>query len=162
MLQRVMGNKPTWAAALIMLFVAGVSTATADQLTLSYIDYNAHAQTLSVDCNSSAEDLATAAGLLHELGVGVTHDPAAGCGTLAEIAAAMAAAAPVFAADIAQALVALSPADEDAIVAAINAVTGVNTTAVLAAVHLGPAQRIVVPPTEESDLPAIEPIPSRN
>jgi len=127
---------PAILAGLLFL-LAGVSTALADQVTLSYVDAGGNAQSLSVDVNSSAQDLALAASLVGENGVGISHDPDNGSGTMADIAAAMAAAAPMFAADVALAMATLSPADSDAIVAAVNAVAGVNTNAVLAAVHFG-------------------------
>lgn len=151
----------------VVLLLASISSALADQLTLTWIDADSNAQTLTVDTTSSAADLALAAGLLGEFGVGLVHDPLNGTGTLAEIAAAMAGAAPGFAADVAQALAALSPPDADAIVAAVNAVSGVDTNAVLAAVHFGSPDRVQVPPVAEDSglslaLPVIEQVPSRN
>ena len=145
--------------ALLLFLLAGASTALADQVTLSYVDEGLSSQTLTIDVNSSAEDLALAASLMGEDGVGLSHDPANGTGSLAEIAAAMAAAAPLFAADVADSLTILSPDDTEAIVAAVNAVLGVNTTAVLAAVHFGPPLRNVGPPF---DITIIEQVPSRN
>ena len=124
--------------ALAVILIAGTPFAWADQVTLSYIDIDSNAQTLTVDAASPAGDLALAASLVAENGVGVVHDPDNGSGTLADIAAAMAQAAPVFAAEVAQVLAALSPEDTEAIVAAVNAVPGVNTQAVLAAVRFGP------------------------
>ena len=135
----VQNNKfklPAILAGLLFL-LAGASTALADQVTLTYVDANSNAQTLTVDTNSSAEDLALAASLVGENGVGISHDPDNGSGSLADIAAAMATAAPMFAADVALGLATLSPADSDAIVAAVNAVAGVNSNAVLAAVSFG-------------------------
>jgi len=151
----------------VLLLFSSISSALADQVTLTWIDADSNAQTLTVDSNSSATDLALAAGLLGEFGVGLVHDPLNGTGTLADIAAAMAGAAPIYAADIAQALAALSPPDADAIVAAVNAVPGVDTNAVLAAVHFGSPDRIQVPPVVEDSglgmaLPVIEQVPSRN
>lgn len=161
------GFKVPGTLAAVVLLLSGVSTALADQLSLAWIDANSQAQTLTVDVNSSAADLALAAGLLAEFGVGVDHDSASGTGTLAQIAAVMAAAAPSFAADIAQALAALSPPDTDAIVASVNAVPGVDTNAVLAAVHFGdPSDRAGPQLADDSglslDLPVIEQVPSRN
>ena len=127
---------PAILAGLLFL-LAGISTALADQVTLSYVDAGGNAQSLSVDANSSEADLALAASLVGENGVGISHDPDNGSGTLADIAAAMAAAAPIYAADVALAMATLSPADSDAIVAAVNAVRGVNTSAVAAAVRFG-------------------------
>ena len=127
---------PAILAGLLFL-LAGTSPALADQVTLAYVDANSNAQTLTVDANSSAEDLALAASLVGENGVNISHDPDNGSGSLAEIAAAMATAAPMFAADTALALATLSPEDSDAIVAAVNAVAGVNSNAVLAAVSFG-------------------------
>jgi len=153
---------------ILVLSFAGMSAALADQVTLSYIDADANAQTLSVDVNSSAADLALAASLMGEDGVGISHDPNSGSGTLADIAAALAAAAPTFAADIAEALARLSPPDGEAIVAAVNAVPGVNVDAVQAAVHLGPYGRTDGPQAPGSDstilldLIQIEAVPSRN
>lgn len=121
--------------AVLLLFVTGVSTVLAEQVTLSYVDANAEAQTLNLDCDTSTENLALAAGLLGEGGVGLVYDPDSGCGTLAELAAALATAAPVHAAKIARALAEMSPDDAAAIAAAINMVPGVNTVAVLAAVQ---------------------------
>ena len=151
----------------VVFFLSGVSTALADQLTLTWIDAGSQAQSLTVDTNSSAADLALAAGLLGEFGVGLGHDPLNGSGTLAQIAAALAGAAPAFAADIALALALLSPQDADAIVAAVNAVPGVDTDAVLAAVHLGDPDDKYGPQLAEDSglslaLPVIEQVPSRN
>ena len=122
---------------LLFLFLS-VSTAMADQVTLAYIDAEGNAQNMSLDANSPAADLALAASLMGENGVGVNYDPTTGSGSLADIAGAMAAAAPAFAARIAQVLSVLSPENKADIVAAVNAVAGVNTKAVLAAVHFGP------------------------
>jgi len=100
--------------------------------------------------------------------VGITNDPNTGAGSLADIAAALAAAAPMYAADVADRLATLSPADAQAIVAAVNTVPGVNTNAVAAAVHFGPYGRNVGPQSFGSDsaisleLQVIEPVPSRN
>jgi hypothetical protein len=158
---------PAVVASLLFLLV-GMSTALADQVTLSYIDAGSNAQTLSVDANSSTEDLALAASLMGEDGVGVSHDPNSGSGSLADIAAAMAATAPIFAASVAQTLSTLSPEDAVAIVAAVNAVPGVNTNAVAAAVHFGPNARMDGPQVIGSDsaislkLTVIEKVPSRN
>jgi len=154
--------------AVMLFLLAGMSTALADQVTLTYKDADSNEQTLSVDVNSSVTDLALAASLLGEDGVGLAHDPNNGSGTLAEIAAAMAAAAPTLGANIAMALAALSPADTEAIVAAVSAVAGVNTTALLAAVHFGPPSRKDGPQVFGSDsairldLNMIETVPSHN
>ena len=145
-----------------------ISTAVAEQVTLSYVDAQTGAQTLTVDANSSTADLALAAALLGENGVGVVHDPNTGSGTLADIAGAMASAAPLFAASVAQTLAALSPDQTDAIVAAVNSAPGVNTKAVLAAVHFGPTGTNVGPQSIGSDsaisldLNEIESVPSKN
>ncbi len=152
----------------LLILLAGTSTALADQVALSYVDADGNAQTLSVDTTSSAEDLALAASLVSEDGVGISHDPDNGSGSLADIAAAMATAAPMLAADVADALATLSPEDAMAIVAAINAVPGVNTNAVVAAVHFGPYGRTDGPQVVGSDsavsleLTVIEKVPSRN
>jgi hypothetical protein len=126
----------TGGIAALLVLVIGMSTAWAGQLTLSYVDANG-AQTLTVDKDSSNADLALAASLLGEDGVGLVHDADNGSGTLAEIAGALAAASPVHGAAIARVLSQLSPDDTDAIVAAVNAVSGVNNNAVLAAVNFG-------------------------
>jgi hypothetical protein len=128
--------------------------AQADQVSLSYVDVNSGAQTLTIDCNSSADDLALAADLLDEDGVDLALLDDGAC-SLADIAAALATAAPGSAADIAVALVGLSPADRDAIVDAIVAVGGVDQAAVYAAVHFGPPG-IGLGITED------EPVASRN
>jgi len=136
----------------VMLFLlAGVSNALADQVTLSYIDASSTAQTITLDCNTSNEDLALAASLVGEDGVSIVNAPEAGCGSLADIAAAMATAAPVFAASVAQSFSIMSPDNTADIVAAVNAVTGVNTEAVLAAVHFGPLGTTVGPQSLGSD-----------
>ena len=135
----------------LLFLLAGASTALADQVTLSYVDAGGNAQTLSVDANSSDADLALAAALLGEDGVDAVHDSDNGTGTLADIAGALAAAAPLYAASIAETLAALSPDDTAAIVAAINAVSGVNTEAVLSAVHFGPIGTNVGPQSIGSD-----------
>jgi hypothetical protein len=153
--------------AVLLSLLTGMSTALADQVTLSYVDENSDAQTITLDCNTSNADLALAASLLGEDGVSIVNDPDAGCGSLYEIAAAMAAAAPVFAASVAEAFAAMSPGDTDAIVAAINAVPGVDTTAVWAAVHFGPPGDVGPRPVGSDsqislDLVGIEPKPSDN
>ncbi len=154
--------------AALLFLLAGMSTALADQVTLTYVDEGLSTQTLTVDVNSSAEDLALAASLIGQDGIGLSHDLANGSGSLADIAAAMAAAAPLFAADVADALTILSPDDTKAIVAAVNAVLGVNTVAVLAAVHFGNPERDHAPQGFDSDrhisleLNEIEKLPSRN
>jgi hypothetical protein len=137
----------------IVFFAA--PAANADQVSISYVDANSQAQTLTVDASSAAVDLELAASLINGMGVAVVHDSSIGIGSLADIAAAMAAAAPVFAADIAQVLSALSPTDRAAIVAAVNAISGVNTTAVLAAVHFGTSAGDM-PPVDRSAMPDVE------
>ena len=127
-----------------------ISTALADQVTLSYVDENSAAQTIILDCNTSTADLALAASLVGEDGVGLVHDPEAGCGSLADLATAMATASPLFAANVALALSTMSPADADAIAAAVNAVPGVNQNAVLAAIKFG--QRHLVPGPQADDI----------
>lgn len=139
MFDQIHNSRLAGVFAALLLFVAGISTAVADQLSLAYVDAQGDAQTLSVDANSPAADLALAAALLGEDGVAVTHDPNSGTGTLADIGAAMATAAPTFAISIAQYLADLSPGDTDAIVAAIIALPFVNANAVLAAVQFGPS-----------------------
>ena len=66
--------------AVLIFLLAGLSPVLADQVTLSYIDASSNAQTLILDCNTSNEDLALAASLLGEDGVGVEYDPNSGCG----------------------------------------------------------------------------------
>jgi hypothetical protein len=168
MLKYISDSRITGTLVALLLFVTGISTALADQVTLSYVDANLNAQMLMLDCNTSAAELALAASLLGEEGVNLAYDPAGGCGTLAGIAAALATAAPVFGASIAQALAVMSPENTAAIVAAVNAVPGVNTTAVLAAVHFGPVDADAGPQFIGSnsaislELTEIEPVPSRN
>jgi len=152
----------------VLFLLAGISTALADQVTLAYKDADGNEQSLSVDTNSSADDLALAASLMGEDGVGLSHDPNTGAGSLADIAAAMAAAAPMYAADVADALATLSPGDAGDIVAAVNAVPGVDTNAVLAAVHFSDPGKMTGPQVVGSDsaisleLTVIESVPSRN
>ena len=158
---------PAVLAGLLFLLV-GMSTALADQVTLSYVDAESNAQTLTVDANSSAADLALAASLMGENGVGVSHDSNSGSGSLADIAAAMAVAAPVYAADVAETLATLSPDDAMAIVAAVSAIPGVNANAVAAAVRFGPFASTNGPQVFGSEsamslrLTVIEQVPSRN
>ena len=158
---------PAVLAGLLFL-LAGMSVALADQVTLSYIDTESNAQTLTVDANSSAADLALAASLMGENGVGVSHDLNSGSGSLADIAAAMAEAAPIFAADVAETLATLSPDDAMAIVAAVSAIPGVNANAVAAAVRFGPFASTNGPQVFGSEsamslrLTVIEQVPSRN
>lgn len=122
----------------LLYLLTGMSSALADQVTLSYVDANYDAQTIVLNSNTTTEDLAFASSLVLRDGVGLVFDAASGSSTLAEIAAAMAASAPVYAANVAEALAALSPENREAIVAAINEVPGVNTVTVAAAVHFGP------------------------
>jgi hypothetical protein len=126
------------AFASLLFLLAGMSVALADQVTLSYVDANWDAQTIVLDNTTSTADLALASSLVLQDGVGLVYDAASGSSSLADIAAAMAAAAPIYAANVAEALAALSPENRDAIVAAINEVPGVNTVSVAAAVHFGP------------------------
>jgi len=150
-----------------LVFIAGTSTATADQVAVSYVDAGSNAQSMTLDCNSSSQDLAQAASLMGENGVGLASTSGGAC-SLADIGAALAAASPLHAANVAQALAALSPDDGAAIAAAINAVPGVNTNAVLAAVHFGPDDGNVGPQSVGSasaidlDLNQTESVPSRN
>ncbi len=127
--------------AFFLFLLVGMSTALADQVTLTFVDADSNAQTLTIDVNSSAEDLALAASLMGEDGVGLDYDDDNGSGSLADIAAALAGAAPMYAADIAETLSRLSPDDSEAIVAAVNGVPGVNTVAVRSAVHFGDPDR---------------------
>jgi hypothetical protein len=137
--------------SVFLFLLAGASTALADQVTLSYVDADSNAQTITLDCNTSTADLALAASLVGEDGTGLANDPDSGCGSVADLAAAMAAAAPAYAASIAQSLSGMSPDDAVAIVDAVNAVPGVNTVAVLAAVNFGPAGTNVGPQSVGSD-----------
>ena len=168
MFNRKFISRLTGTFAVLLILAASISTAVAEQVTLSYVDAQTGAQTLTVDANSSSADLALAAALVGKNGVGVVHDPNTGTGSLADIAGAMAAAAPLFAASVAQNLAALSPDQTDAIVAAVNAAPGVNTKAVLAAVQFGPPGANVGPQSIGSDssisldLNQIEPVPSKN
>ena len=147
MLVRSFSRSSIVLLAVLFLF-AGASQALADQVTLSYIDANANAQTIVLDCNTSSEDLALAASLIGQKGVVITNDPDAGCGTLAEIAAAVAAEAPVFAPGIARAFAYESYDDTEMIAYAINEVPGVNTDAVQSAVNLDLNQPVANPQTE--------------
>ena len=154
--------------AVLLFLLTGMSTVMADQVSISYVDSSGDPQTLVVDKNSSTADLALAAALSAENGVSATHNSNAGSGSLAEIAAAMAAAAPVFAASVAEFLSDLSADDTAAIVAAINAVPGVNINAVLAAVWFGPPNSLTGPQSLGSDaaisleFTEVESIPSKN
>ena len=146
MLIRYISRLPTIFSVLLFL-IAGMSHALADQVTLFYVDANASAQTIVLDCNTSREDLALAASLIGQEGVVIANDPDAGCGTLAEIAAAVAAEAPIFAPGIAGAFAYLSFDDSEMIAYAINEVPGVNTVAVQSAVNLELNQPTVSPQT---------------
>ena len=55
MLVRSVSRSPIVLLAVLFLF-AGASQALADQVTLSYIDANANAKTIVLDCNTSSED----------------------------------------------------------------------------------------------------------
>lgn len=151
----------------VLLLLSGASSALADQVAMSYVDAGSNAQSMTLDCNSSSTDLALAASLMGENGVGLALTSSGDC-SVADIGAAMAEASPVHAASVAQALAALSPDDAEAIAAAVNAVPGVNTTAVLAAVHFGPPGTNVGPQAVGSesaislDLNQTETVPSNN
>jgi hypothetical protein len=125
-------------ATALLFLLAGMSSALADQVTLSYVDANYEPQTIVLNDSTSTEDLALASSLMLKDGTGLVYDADSGSSSLADIAAAMAASAPVYAANVAEALAALSPSNLEAIVAAVNAVPGVNNVAVEAAVHFGP------------------------
>ena len=137
MIQNKLLRRPA-LLALMFFLIAGASTALADQVTLSYVDADWDAQTIVLDNTTSTADLALASSLVLQDGVGLVYDAASGSGSLADIAAAMAASAPIYAANVAEALAALSPENREAIVAAINEVPGVNTVSVASAVHFGP------------------------
>ncbi|MCW8926907.1 MAG: hypothetical protein OQJ84_11635 [Xanthomonadales bacterium] len=122
---------------MMLTFASLCIPAQAESISLSYVDVDSVHQTLTIDCNSTTEDLRLAAELLAEDGVERLLLDESSC-SLADIAGALAAAAPGSAADIALALVALAPDEQEEIVAAIVAVTGVNQEAVYAAVHFGP------------------------
>lgn len=124
----------------LLYLLTGMSGALADQVTLSYVDENAASQEIILDSNTGLENLALAASLVGLEGVDIINNPNAGSSSLAEIAAAMAAAAPVFAPAVAEAFALMSPDDKEAIAEAVNAVSGVNQPAVLSAVHFGPYQ----------------------
>jgi hypothetical protein len=162
------GKIMNFRVLLLPVLLLAALPALAGQVTLSYRDAGGNEQILVVDAASSQADLALAASLVGEDGIGIAHDPESGAGTLAEIAAAMAAAAPVFGPDVAQQLAMLSPEDTAAIVEAVNAVPGVDTRAVLAAVHFGPYGSKDGPQSFGSDsaisleLTEIEQVPSRN
>ena len=151
----------------IFILLAGATSASADQVAVSYVDAESNAQSMTLDCNSSSADLALAASLMGENGVGLVLTSDGSC-SLADIGAAMAAASPVHAAGVAQALAGLSPDEADAIAAAINGVPGVNTKAVLAAVKFGPPGTNVGPQSVGSnsainvELNQTERIPSKN
>ncbi len=164
MSSRTMVNRLKKVLVALLLMIASVSVAIADQISLAFIDSRAEEQVLTVDTNSDLVQLARVAALLSENGVEVSYDPASGAGSLVEIAKAMATAAPMFGADIAMTFAALAPDQKQAIVEAVNSVTDVNTEAVLAAVHFGTPIRVVVPPTDKDVdvLPIIEQIPSKN
>jgi len=108
----------------------------ADQVSLTYVDAGYEEQTFVIDCNSGIDDLRWAADLMNEDGVEIVLLDDSSC-SLADIAGAIASAAPGSAAEIALALVALSPNDQEDIVATIVEVTGVDQNAVYAAVHFG-------------------------
>lgn len=137
MIQKLFNLRSTGWLAAILLFVAGTPTLVADQITILFVNAGFETQEMTLDCNSSPQDLALAASLFGEDGVRVSYEPGEGC-SLADIASAMANAAPLFAANVAQTLSLLSPDNKAAIVAAVNAVPGVNTVAVLSAVYFGP------------------------
>lgn len=169
MIQRLFNLRSTGLLAAILLFVAGTPTLVADQVTILFVNVGFEVQELTLDCDSSPQDLALAASLFGEDGVHVTFETGDGC-TLADIAAAMASAAPLFAANVAQTLTLLSPDDKAAIVAAVNDVPGVNTVAVLSAVYFGPYRTTDGPqaavfgsnPRSGLRLIVLEAVPSRN
>jgi len=134
--------------AVLLLSLVSISTAMADEITLTYVDANGAEQTLTVDAESSAEDLALAASLMGTDGVVVTYNADSGSGTIAEIAGAMTAASPDLAVIITETLVAAAPDLSADIVAAVVAVPGVDAGAVEAA-----ADRVVAgtPPTDPGD-----------
>jgi hypothetical protein len=155
--------------AVLLFLLTGMSTVMADQFSISYVDSSGSSQTLVVDTNSSTADLALAAALLDEVanlldkdGVDTIYNSIAVSGSLVEIAAAMAAAAPVFAASVAEVMCLLSPDEKAAIVAAINAVPGVNTAVVLAAVEYIPPYHPYGPRFISLEFTQTEPIPSKN
>ena len=183
------------ASAALFLFLVSGSAALADQITITYVDASFDQQTLTIGCDAPAQALALAASLLGEDGVRVDYEPGCNaatedqpagsidledeaasnltgsdCCSLADIAAAMATAAPLFAANVAQALSLLSPENTAAIVTAVNAVPGVNTEAVLAAVHFGPYDNSSGPlmtvfgsnPGNSIGISGVESVPSRN
>ena len=141
--------------AVLALLLSGISISLADQVIITYVDGNSQSQTLVVDANSPEDELNLAAVLLNEYGVDISLDSGAGTGSIAQIAGAMADAAPNFAPDIAKHLAALSPEDTDAIVAAVNAVPGVSATTVGSAVEFGPPGIDLGPPTE-NPVPQLE------
>ncbi len=162
-------SKITAKLATLLLLVASISTALADQITLTYVDADSNEQTLTVDAESSDEDLALAASLMNLEGVVVTYDPDNGSGTLAEIAGAMAAASPTLAAIITETLVAAAPEESEAIVAAVSEVPGVDVIAVEAAAEsvvtgtestdpgeAGPTEDDAPPPEEDVPPPAAD------
>ena len=146
MLDRNVSRSPIVLSAILYL-LAGSPQVLADQVTVSYVDANASTQTLVLDCNTSRAGLALAAKLIGQEGVVIAHDPDTGCGTLAEIAAAVSAEAPIFAPGIAEAFAYVSYDDSEMIAHAINEIPGVNTVAVQAAVNLELNQPAVSPQT---------------
>ena len=85
MLKRIFSPKLNGLFAILLISIICVSSAQADQVALSYIDADSDPQTLTLDCNTSTEDLALAASLLGENGINLSHDPDSVCGTLDEI-----------------------------------------------------------------------------
>lgn len=169
MIQNLLDLRTPRFLAAILLFVASTSMLVADQVTISFVNASFQAQEMTLDCDSSPQELALAASLFGEDGVHVEYEPGDGC-TLAELAAAMATAAPLFAANVAQTLSLLSPDNKAAIVAAVNDVPGVNTVAVLSAVYFGPYRTTDGPqaavfgsnPRSGLRLIVLEAVPSRN
>lgn len=154
--------------ALLCFVFAGASSAWADQVTMSYVDADGNAQSYILDNTTSTQDLALAASLAGDDGVGLVNNANAGSTTLAEIAAAMAQASPIHAPGVAQAFAETFPEYRDAIVAAVNAVAGVDTVAVEAATHFGPQNEPIGPQEFGSkfqidlDLVGVEPKASDN
>ena len=127
MLVRSVSRSPIVLLAVLFIYTSAPQ-ALADQVTLSYIDANTTAQTIVLDCNTSSEDLALAASLIGQEGVVIANDPDAGCGTLAEVAAAVSAEAPIFAPGIAEAFAYVSYDDAEMIATAYSiAIYPLNT-----------------------------------
>ncbi len=169
MLQKFTGAKLVIFLTVFLVFFAGTSVTFADQITMTYIDAGFEERTLTLDCESTAQELALAASLFGEDGVHVVNESTGNC-SLAEVASALATAAPLFAASVAKTLSLLSPENTSAIVTAINAIPGVNKVAVLSAVHFGLYANTSGPQPglpgfnagSGIEIPGVEPEPSRN